>query len=98
MRCTFNLKDKNKDGATLIYLKAYFKKEGRKFVYSTGETIDPKDPFAGASEDVQTPLSQKAAMDARLDLAGGSAWARSALALRRGQEEILEHLLGQSSI
>ena len=62
------------------------------------ETIDPKDPFAGASEDVQTPLSQKAAMDARLDLAGGSAWARSALALRRGQEEILEHLLGQSSI
>lgn len=43
MRCTFNLKDKNKDGATLIYLKAYFKKEGRKFVYSTGETIDPKE-------------------------------------------------------
>lgn len=43
MRCTFNLKDKNKDGATLIYLKAYFKKEGRKFVYSTGETINPKE-------------------------------------------------------
>jgi integrase len=43
MRCTFNLKDKNKEGATLIYLKAYFKKEGKKFVYSTGETIHPKD-------------------------------------------------------
>ncbi|ARV16624.1 tyrosine-type recombinase/integrase [Polaribacter sp. SA4-12] len=43
MRCTFNLKDKNKDGATLIYLKAYFKKEGKKFVYSTGETIHPKE-------------------------------------------------------
>jgi integrase len=43
MRSTFNLKDKNKDGATLIYLKAYFKKEGKKFVYSTGETIDPKE-------------------------------------------------------
>ena len=43
MRCTFNLKDKNKDGATLIYLKAYFKKEGKKFVYSTGETIHPNE-------------------------------------------------------
>lgn len=43
MRSTFNLKDKNKDGETLIYLKAYFKNEGRKFVYSTGETINPND-------------------------------------------------------
>ena len=43
MRCTFNLKDKNKDGATLIYLKAYFKKEGKKFVYSTGEKIHPNE-------------------------------------------------------
>lgn len=43
MTYTFNLKDKNKDGATLIYLKAYFKNEGKRFVYSTGETIHPKE-------------------------------------------------------
>ncbi|WP_406683315.1 tyrosine-type recombinase/integrase [Seonamhaeicola sp. MEBiC1930] len=43
MRSTFNLKDKNKNGETLIYLKAYFKNEGRKFVYSTGETINPNE-------------------------------------------------------
>ncbi|RKF04551.1 site-specific recombinase XerD [Tenacibaculum lutimaris] len=43
MTCTFNLKDKNKDGLTLIYLKAYFKKEGKRFVYSTGESIHPKE-------------------------------------------------------
>lgn len=43
MRSTFNLKDINKDGETLIYLKAYFKNEGKKFVYSTGETIHPKE-------------------------------------------------------
>lgn len=43
MRGTFNLKDKNKDGLTLIYFKAYFKNEGRKFVYSTGENIHPED-------------------------------------------------------
>jgi integrase len=41
MRCTLNLKDKSKKGRTLIYLIAYFKSEGRKFVFSTGETIDP---------------------------------------------------------
>ncbi|MFK7834184.1 MAG: phage integrase SAM-like domain-containing protein, partial [Winogradskyella sp.] len=43
MRSTLNLKDKNKDGNTLIYLKAYFKNEGKKFVYSTGETINPNE-------------------------------------------------------
>ncbi|WP_299160901.1 tyrosine-type recombinase/integrase [uncultured Tenacibaculum sp.] len=43
MTSAFNLKDKNKDGATLIYLKAYFKKEGKRFVYSTGESIHPKE-------------------------------------------------------
>lgn len=43
MTCTFNLKDKNKDGLTLIYLKAYFKNEGKRFVYSTGESIHPKE-------------------------------------------------------
>ncbi|SOU87629.1 tyrosine-type recombinase/integrase [Tenacibaculum dicentrarchi] len=43
MTSVFNLKEKNKDGLTLIYLKAYFKKEGRRFVYSTGESIHPKE-------------------------------------------------------
>jgi len=43
MRSTLNLKQSNKDGETLIYLKAYFKNEGKKFVYSTGETIHPKE-------------------------------------------------------
>jgi integrase len=43
MTSTFNLKDKKKDGLTLIYLKAYFKKEGRRFVYSTGESIHPNE-------------------------------------------------------
>lgn len=41
MRCTFNLKDRNKNGATLIYLKAFFKNENKRFVYSTGESIHP---------------------------------------------------------
>lgn len=41
MRCTFNLKDRNKNGATLIYLKASFKSENKRFVYSTGESIHP---------------------------------------------------------
>ncbi len=43
MRSTFNLKNKNKDGETLVYLKAYFKNEGKKFVYSTGEAINPNE-------------------------------------------------------
>ena len=43
MTCTFNLKDKNKDGLTLIYLKAYFKNEEKRFVYSTGESIHPEE-------------------------------------------------------
>ncbi|MFY0603692.1 MAG: hypothetical protein JXQ93_07060 [Flavobacteriaceae bacterium] len=43
MRCTFNLKNKNKNEKTLIYLKAYFKNEGKKLVYSTGEAIKPSE-------------------------------------------------------
>jgi hypothetical protein len=39
MRYSFNLKGKNKDGTCLIYLKVFFKKEDKGFVYSTGETI-----------------------------------------------------------
>ena len=43
MRSTFNIKEPNKDGDTLILFSAYFKNEGRKFVYSTGETVNAKD-------------------------------------------------------
>ena len=43
MKSTFNLKKPNNDGLSLIYLKAYFKNEGCKFVYSTGEKIAPND-------------------------------------------------------
>lgn len=43
MRYTFNLKKPNKEGQSLIFLKAYFKNEARKFVYSTNEFIKPED-------------------------------------------------------
>lgn len=43
MKSTFNLKKPNKEGLSLIFIKAYFKNEGCKFVYSTGEKIKPKD-------------------------------------------------------
>jgi len=43
MRSTLNLKQKSKNGKTLIYLIAYFKNENRKFVYSTGESIHPNE-------------------------------------------------------
>ncbi len=43
MRSTFNLKEPNKDRESLILFSAYFKDEGRKFVYSTGEVIHPEE-------------------------------------------------------
>lgn len=43
MRYTFNLKEPSKDSETLILFSAYFKNEGKKFVYSTGELINPTD-------------------------------------------------------
>lgn len=43
MRSTFNLKEPKKDKESLILFSAYFKKEGRKFVYSTGEVIHPEE-------------------------------------------------------
>ena len=43
MRSTFNIKEPNKDGESLILFSAYFKNEGRKFVYSTGEKIHPNE-------------------------------------------------------
>ena len=41
MKSTFYLKYPNGDKETLILFSAYFKNEGRKFVYSTGEVIHP---------------------------------------------------------
>ena len=43
MRSTFNIKEPNKDRDSLILFSAYFKSEGRKFVYSTGEKIHPNE-------------------------------------------------------
>lgn len=43
MRNTFNLKEPKKETETLILFSAYFKNEGRKFVYSTGESINPNE-------------------------------------------------------
>ena len=43
MKSTFNLKEPSKDAETSIRLVAYFKEEGKKFVYSTGEIIHPSD-------------------------------------------------------
>lgn len=43
MKSTFNLKEPNKESETSIRLVAYFKEEGKKFIYSTGEIINPLD-------------------------------------------------------
>lgn len=43
MRSTFNIKEPNNNKESLILFSSYFKDEGRKFVYSTGETIHPND-------------------------------------------------------
>ena len=65
---------------------------------NTSESDGGFDPFAAPPSDPAAALSPAAAAGARADLAGGEAWARSVLALRRGQEEILEHVLGRSSV
>lgn len=41
MNHSFVLNERNKDGETTILFSVYFKTEGRKFVYSTGEKIHP---------------------------------------------------------
>ncbi len=43
MRYTFNLKEPKKEGETLIYFSTYFRNEGKKFIYSTGEKISPNE-------------------------------------------------------
>lgn len=42
MKYTFNLKEPKSENETLILFSCYFKDEGKKFVYSTGEKIIPK--------------------------------------------------------
>lgn len=41
MKSTFYLKDPNTQNESLILFSCYFKNEGKKFVYSTGENIKP---------------------------------------------------------
>ena len=43
MNYSYTLNERNKDGETSILFTVYFKTEGKKFVYSTGETIHPKE-------------------------------------------------------
>lgn len=43
MKSTFFLRKPKDDKETLILFSSYFKNENRKFVYSTGETIHPKE-------------------------------------------------------
>ena len=42
MKYTFNIKEPKSEDETLILFSCYFKEESRKFVYSTGEKIVPK--------------------------------------------------------
>ena len=41
MKYTFYLKEPNSEKDTLIMFSCYFKSENKKFVYSTGENINP---------------------------------------------------------
>ena len=43
MNYSYILNESSKDGETLILFSVYFKTEGKKFIYSTGETIHPKE-------------------------------------------------------
>lgn len=72
MRSTFNLKEPKKDNPTLILFSAYFKNEGKKFIYSTGEQIHPnewdfenKQPnnTNGRTENAQTHRNIKRQLD-----------------------------------
>jgi integrase len=42
MKYTFKLKEPNAEKETLIYFTCFFKNENKKFIYSTGEKIHPK--------------------------------------------------------
>jgi integrase len=43
MKSSFHLKNPKGDKESLIYFSAYFKNEGKKLIYSTGESIIPKE-------------------------------------------------------
>ena len=43
MKSSFHLKSPKGDKESLIYFSAYFKNESKKLIYSTGETITPKE-------------------------------------------------------
>lgn len=43
MNFTYRLKEPNSNKKSLIYFRAYFAKEKREFIYSTGESIKPKE-------------------------------------------------------
>ena len=43
MKSSFHLKNPKGDKEALIYFSAYFKNESKKLIYSTGETITPKE-------------------------------------------------------
>lgn len=43
MNYTYNLNESSKDGETTILFSVFFKTEGKKFIYSTGETIHPNE-------------------------------------------------------
>jgi hypothetical protein len=43
MKYSFVLNESKKDGETTILFSVYFKTEGKKFIYSTGENIHPKE-------------------------------------------------------
>tara|TARA_B110000027_G_scaffold13650_1_gene13142 strand:+ start:164 stop:1435 length:1272 start_codon:yes stop_codon:yes gene_type:complete len=43
MKSSFHLKSPKGDKESLIYFSAYFKNEGKKLIYSTGESIIPKE-------------------------------------------------------
>ena len=43
MKSSFHLKNPKGDKESLIYFSAYFKNESKKLIYSTGETITPKE-------------------------------------------------------
>ena len=42
MKYTFKLKEPNSKKETLILFSCYFKDENKRFIYSTGENVNPK--------------------------------------------------------
>lgn len=103
MRSTFNLKDSSKDGETLIYLKAYFKNEGKKFVYSTGESINPNEwDFENRQPNNLTGRTQKAdrqrKIKSQLDRYSNFFSSITDLYINTGQEISIENIRNEFDI